>query len=72
MGKAHQKRQRPPLRRDDEERGVSKIRRMPLRAGSGRAYSLQSPQVIAEQKDCNRGTRSNGCEFVLLIYKEEN
>ena len=40
MGTAHQKRQRL-LRQDDEERGVSNIRRMPLRAGSGRVYSLQ-------------------------------
>ena len=28
-------------RQDDEERGGSKIRRMPLRAGSGRVHSLQ-------------------------------
>lgn len=40
MGAAHQKRQRL-LWQDDEERGESKIRRMPLRAGSGRVYSLQ-------------------------------
>lgn len=38
MGRAHQKRQ-CPLRRDDEVRGVSKIRRIPLRAGSGRVHS---------------------------------
>ena len=40
MGAAHQKRQRL-LWQDDEERGESKIRRMPLRAGSGHVYSLQ-------------------------------
>ena len=40
MGTAHQKRQRP-LWRDDEVRGESKVRRMPLRAGSGHVHSLQ-------------------------------
>lgn len=40
MGTAHQKRQRL-LWQDDEERGESNLRRMPLRAGSGRGYSLQ-------------------------------
>ena len=40
MGTAHQKRQRPPVRRDDEVRGESKVRRMPLRASSGRVHSL--------------------------------
>ena len=67
MGAAHQKRQRPPWR-DDEARGESKFRRMPLRAGSGRAHSLQNLRATAEQRGCDRGTRSNGCEFVLLIH----
>ena len=66
MGTAHHKRQRP-LRRDDEERGLSKFRRMPLRAGSGRARGPQSPQATVGQKGRGRRTRSNGCEFVLLI-----
>ncbi len=39
MGTAHQKRQRP-LWRDNEVRGESNLRRMPLRAGSGRVHSL--------------------------------
>ena len=67
MGAAHQKRQRL-LWQDDEERGESKIRRMPLCAGSGRARGPQSPRATAGQKDRDRGTRSNRCEFVLLFF----
>jgi len=51
MGTAHQKRQRP-LWRDDEVRGESKVRRMPLRAQGGRVTRLTNMRATAKQRGC--------------------
>ena len=67
MGTAHQKRQRP-LWRDDEVRGESKVSAdAPPRRLRARTQPVNM-RATAKQRGCDRGTRSNGCEFVLLFH----
>ena len=62
----------PALGQDDEVRGESKSSAdappYRLRART----QLTNMRATAKQRGCDRGTRSNGCEFALLILKEEN
>ena len=59
-------------KRDDEVGGESKgSADAPPRRLRARTQPVNM-RATAKQRGCDRGTRSNGCEFVLLFYPRRN
>ena len=72
MGRGPSEAPAPAFRRDDEVRGESKVSADAPPCWIRARTQPVNMRATAKQRGCDRGTRSNGCEFALLILKEEN